>query len=89
MLHGVPAAVVDASHSAFVYALQYGLRLGSAVALLGALVAWTLVGRLPAAASAPAPESPAGHLPADASAPAPVSASAQAPSRAHADTVNV
>jgi EmrB/QacA subfamily drug resistance transporter len=89
VVHGVPAAVVDASHSAFVYALQYGLRLGSAVALLGALIAWTLVGRLPAAASAPAPESPAGHLPADASAPAPVSASAQAPSRAHADTVNV
>jgi EmrB/QacA subfamily drug resistance transporter len=41
--HGVPVAIVDAGQRAFVYALQYGLRLGSAVALLGALLAWTLV----------------------------------------------
>ncbi len=33
------------------YALQYGLRLGSAVALLGALTAWTMIGRKAAAAS--------------------------------------
>jgi MFS family permease len=43
--HGVPASVVRAGHEAFVYALQNGLRLGASVALLGALVAWTLVGR--------------------------------------------
>jgi EmrB/QacA subfamily drug resistance transporter len=43
--HGVPAQIVDAGQQAFVYALQYGLRLGSAVALLGALLAWTLVSR--------------------------------------------
>jgi EmrB/QacA subfamily drug resistance transporter len=42
-LHGVPPRVLEASHSAFVYALQYGLRLGAAVALLGALLAWLLV----------------------------------------------
>jgi hypothetical protein len=45
VLHGVPVPVVDASQQAFVYALQYGLRLGAAVALLGAVLAWTLVGR--------------------------------------------
>jgi EmrB/QacA subfamily drug resistance transporter len=45
VLQGVPAHVVDASQSAFVYALQYGLRLGAAVALIGALLAWMLVGR--------------------------------------------
>jgi EmrB/QacA subfamily drug resistance transporter len=45
VLHGMPAQIVQASQQAFVYALQYGLRLGSAVALLGALLAWTLVGR--------------------------------------------
>ncbi|MGP0100725.1 MAG: MFS transporter [Solirubrobacteraceae bacterium] len=41
--HGISAQIVDAGQRAFVYALQYGLRLGSAVALLGALLAWTLV----------------------------------------------
>jgi EmrB/QacA subfamily drug resistance transporter len=45
VLHGVSAEAVDASQRAFVYALQYGLRLGSAVALAGALIAWTLVAR--------------------------------------------
>jgi hypothetical protein len=44
-LSGMPAQAVHASQQAFVYALQYGLRLGCAVALLGALTAWTLVGR--------------------------------------------
>ncbi len=43
--HGAPAGVVRAGHEAFVYALQNGLRLGAAVALAGALVAWTLIGR--------------------------------------------
>ena len=45
ILHGVPVQVLDASHRAFVYALQYGLRLSAAVALLGALLAWVLVAR--------------------------------------------
>jgi EmrB/QacA subfamily drug resistance transporter len=39
----VPAQVVAAGHEAFVYALQYGLRMGAAVALVGALLAWLLV----------------------------------------------
>ena len=43
--NGVGAHVIDASQSAFVYSLQYGLRLGSAVALLGALAAWILIAR--------------------------------------------
>ena len=45
--HGVPARVVDASQQAFVYALHYGLLLGSGVALLGALAAFTLIRRSP------------------------------------------
>jgi hypothetical protein len=49
-VHGVPAHVVNASHEAYVYALQYGLRLGAAVALLGALLAWMLVERRPSVA---------------------------------------
>jgi EmrB/QacA subfamily drug resistance transporter len=59
VLHGVPVRIVDASQQAFVYALQYGLRLGAAVALLGAMLAWTLVGRrqeaIQVAEQAPAP----------------------------------
>jgi EmrB/QacA subfamily drug resistance transporter len=41
--HGVPAQVIDAGQQAFVYALHYGLLLGSAVALLGALTALLLI----------------------------------------------
>jgi EmrB/QacA subfamily drug resistance transporter len=52
--NGVSAQIVDASQSAFVYSLQYGLRLGSAVALLGALAAWVLIA--PRAASPARPE---------------------------------
>jgi EmrB/QacA subfamily drug resistance transporter len=43
VLHGVPTQVIHSSQEAFVYALQYGLRLGSLVALVGALVAWSLI----------------------------------------------
>jgi len=43
--HGLSPQIVHAGQNAFVYALQDGLRLGSAVALLGALVAWALVDR--------------------------------------------
>jgi EmrB/QacA subfamily drug resistance transporter len=41
--HGVPAQVIDAGQQAFVYALHYGLLLGSGVALLGALTAFVLI----------------------------------------------
>ena len=41
--HGVSMQIVHAGREAFVYALQYGLRLGSAVALLGALLALVLI----------------------------------------------
>ena len=41
--HGIPARVIDASQQAFVYSLHYGLLLGSGVALLGALAAFTLI----------------------------------------------
>jgi MFS family permease len=43
--HGVPLRILDAGRSAFIYALQNGLHLGSAVALLGALSAFALIGR--------------------------------------------
>ena len=66
----MPVRIVDASQQAFVYALQYGLRLGAAVALLGALLAWTLVGRRqeatrvaePAPASSPGPAAEVAQL---------------------------
>jgi EmrB/QacA subfamily drug resistance transporter len=45
VLHGVPVQVVEASHRAYVYALQYGLRLSAGVALLGAVLAWILVAK--------------------------------------------
>jgi len=65
VLHGVPVQIIDAGQRAFVYALQYGLRLGSAVALLGALLAWTLVARRSenAAANEPAQAAAAGRAP--------------------------
>ncbi|HEY4897211.1 MAG TPA: DHA2 family efflux MFS transporter permease subunit [Solirubrobacteraceae bacterium] len=43
--HGMPVQILEAGRSAFIYALQNGLRLGSAVALIGAVAAWSLVGR--------------------------------------------
>jgi EmrB/QacA subfamily drug resistance transporter len=75
---GVSAGIVRAGHEAFVYALQNGLRLGAAVALTGALVAWRLIGRdrVSARADAHAADA-AGTL-----APAPDGA-------AHAETVGV
>ncbi len=49
-LHHVSVQIVDAGQRAFVYALQYGLRVGAGVALLGALLAWAFVaGRIPTA----------------------------------------
>jgi hypothetical protein len=45
--HGVPTHVVDAAQQAFVYALHYGLLLGSGVALLGALAGFALIRRSP------------------------------------------
>jgi hypothetical protein len=62
--NGVPAKLVQAGHEAYVYALQNGLRLGAGVALAGALVAWTMVGR-----DARQPDAPA--VPTDHAAPAP------------------
>jgi EmrB/QacA subfamily drug resistance transporter len=53
--HGVPARVVDAAQQAFVYALHYGLLLGSGVALLGALAAFALIRRRPEEQTASAP----------------------------------
>jgi len=72
-LHGVPSEIVDASNRAFVYALQYGLRLSAAVALIGAMLAWVLVaGREPAAADLPESLPGADRLPAEPDAPAAV-----------------
>jgi hypothetical protein len=56
---GVGAQIVEASQSAFVYSLQYGLRLGSAVALLGALAAWILIAPRKVSDPVPADVSPA------------------------------
>jgi len=68
--HGVSAQIIDAGQSAFVYSLQYGLRLGSIVALLGAGTAWVLIAPhvKPAAGGAEAGRAPA---PGPAAAPAP------------------
>ena len=44
-LHGASGQIIDASNRAFVYALQYGLRLSGTVALIGAMLAWVLVAR--------------------------------------------
>jgi EmrB/QacA subfamily drug resistance transporter len=41
--HGVSPQIVEAGRSAFVYALHYGLLLGSGVALLGAITAWATI----------------------------------------------
>ena len=58
--HGVSAGVIDAAQRAFVYALHYGLLLGSGVALLGALAALTLIRKRPEeAAGAAASSTPA------------------------------
>jgi EmrB/QacA subfamily drug resistance transporter len=43
----IPPRVVQASHDAFVYALQNGLRLGAAVALAGAITAWLTIADRP------------------------------------------
>jgi EmrB/QacA subfamily drug resistance transporter len=48
--HGVPPQIVEAGRSAFVYALHYGLLMGSAVALIGAVTAWATIGRRTSAA---------------------------------------
>jgi EmrB/QacA subfamily drug resistance transporter len=66
VLHGAPVRVVHAGQQAFVYALQNGLRLGSAVALVGALAAWTLVAGRTRTANEQTPEAP---LPAQGAAP--------------------
>ncbi len=50
-----PAEVVAATKTAFVSALGSGLTLGASVTLVGAVVAWTLVARKPAARPADAP----------------------------------
>jgi EmrB/QacA subfamily drug resistance transporter len=50
VLHGEPAQAIAASHQAFVYALQNGLRIGSTVALVGAIFAWLLIANRPAPA---------------------------------------
>jgi MFS family permease len=57
--HGVPAQVVDAGQQAFVYALHYGLLLGSAVALVGAIAAAALIRRRDAELSTAEPVRPA------------------------------
>jgi EmrB/QacA subfamily drug resistance transporter len=49
-----PGQVADAVREAFVTALRDGLRMGAAVALLGAVLAFTLIGDRPEAATAPA-----------------------------------
>ncbi len=43
VLSGVPPRVLEATHEAYVYALQYGLRVGASVALVGSILAWILV----------------------------------------------
>jgi EmrB/QacA subfamily drug resistance transporter len=60
--HGISPQIVHAGRDAFVYALQYGLRLGSAVALLGAVLALVLIR---ARADAAQPAIPEGEVQAE------------------------
>ncbi|HWF32298.1 MAG TPA: MFS transporter [Solirubrobacteraceae bacterium] len=96
--HGVPARVVDGAQQAFVYALHYGLLLGSAVALLGALTAFLLIRKR----SDEQVEAQAGDVEASVSAsaapreassakrgPAPGASSEPEPRRREPETVNV
>jgi EmrB/QacA subfamily drug resistance transporter len=78
--HGASAHVVESAQQAFVYALHYGLLLGSAVALLGALTAFALIRKRADEQAEAAPEldqavaasgTPAGAAPATAPAPQP------------------
>jgi EmrB/QacA subfamily drug resistance transporter len=56
-LPGIPPRALEATHLAYVYALQNGLRVGAAVALLGSVIAWVLVApRVAPSVQAPAPE---------------------------------
>ncbi|MDQ6749474.1 MAG: MFS transporter [Actinomycetota bacterium] len=50
---GAPGQVADAAREAFVTALRDGLRMGAAVALFGALLAFTLIGDRPAPVELP------------------------------------
>jgi EmrB/QacA subfamily drug resistance transporter len=76
--HGVPARVLDASQQAFVYALHYGLLLGSGVALLGAIAGFALIRRSPGDVSARTPAPPA-----DAELALPVAGAGEAQGSAH------
>ncbi|HYB22515.1 MAG TPA: MFS transporter, partial [Solirubrobacteraceae bacterium] len=60
--HAVSAHIIEAGRSAFVYALHYGLLMGSAVALLGALTAWITIARKADAGERVVPEIAAREL---------------------------
>jgi len=55
---GTPRAVVEASHEAFISALGTGLRVGAAAAVVGAVLAWTLVRVRPEPRTVPVGEAP-------------------------------
>ena len=80
--HGVPPRVVQASHDAFVYALQNGLRIGAGVAALGAFIAYATIADRPAPVSAEAVDRAAASVPGGG--PVPVEAPAAAAEPMHA-----
>jgi len=51
-----PTQVIAAVHEAFISALSTGLGIGATVTLVGAVLAWTLISRVPAAPPAPEPD---------------------------------
>jgi MFS family permease len=57
--HHAPAHVVTAVHEAFISALSTGLLVGTAVTLVGAVLAWLLIQRGPAAVAKQAAVGPA------------------------------
>jgi EmrB/QacA subfamily drug resistance transporter len=77
---GLPPAVRAAANQTYVYALSNALYVAGGIALLGALLAWTLVAAHPGSSTAEAPETAAGREQDTlAAAPSPVGSASQVP----------
>ena len=59
--HHVSAHIVNASNDAYVAALRTGMRVSTAVAVLGAVIAWSLIGRKSSPSAVLSPEAVSEH----------------------------